>query len=129
MPCFEVYAFMSAWPETTLAEKNSRLRRQRIVAARLRGTHTPEEWESLKREFDFRCVKCGNQDDGINRASKISKDHIRPFFMGRSDSINNIQPLCLKCNFNKAAETKNWVKHRRKYGFPKMLKQCDGNRA
>jgi 5-methylcytosine-specific restriction endonuclease McrA len=86
-------------------------RRQRLKEARLKGTHTPEQWESLKAEFGFRCVRCGHSDCWLDR------DHIIPIYAGGSDAIDNLQPLCVACNCGKGGETFNWVGFRRQHGF------------
>ena len=79
------------------------LRRERLRAARKRGTHTAREWEILKEMFPF-CVRCRRSD------VVLVKDHITPLYMGGSDSILNLQPLCWSCNSQKGPET---IDHRR----------------
>lgn len=86
---------------------NARLRSERLSAARKLGTHTKQEWEDLKTEFYNKCVKCGEQSDHLH------KDHITPIYQGGSDSIENIQPLCGKCNLSKGPERFNWKEFRR----------------
>ena len=80
----------------------------RLIEARKKGTHTKEQWESLKQEFNYACVKCGRTDCNLDR------DHIIPLYQGGSDGIENIQPLCPWCNSGKGPETINWVLIRRK---------------
>jgi 5-methylcytosine-specific restriction endonuclease McrA len=82
-----------------------------MIAAREKGTHTKEDWEKLKAEFDHRCVRCGTNE------YRIEKDHILPIYAGGSDSIENIQPLCAWCNGSKGADNFNWKDFRRKHGF------------
>jgi hypothetical protein len=57
------------------------------------GSHTEQEWESLKRWYNNRCAKCG--------ANNPTKDHIIPVNKGGTDNISNIQPLCQQCNSSK----------------------------
>ncbi len=82
-----------------------------MAAARALGTHTKEEWEALLTEFDWRCVRC----EGL--FSYLERDHIKPVYQGGSDSIQNIQPLCARCNCSKGPEDFNWKEHRRAHGF------------
>lgn len=84
------------------------IRRARLLAARKKGIHTKIEWENLKKEFDYKCVRCGNKPE------KLEKDHIIPIYQGGNDTTINIQPLCKKCNCQKGPETINWVLIRRK---------------
>lgn len=87
--------------DLTLKQKNSRLRRERLKNAIQKGTHTEQEWEEMKAFFNNKCVRCGN--DGI-----IVKDHIIPIYMGGSNGLDNIQPLCKKCNSSKGADTTDY---------------------
>jgi hypothetical protein len=91
--------------------KNKVLRSLRLRAARLRGTHTKEEWNNLVNEFSGRCVRCGRS------GYHLDKDHIIPVYQGGSDSIDNLQPLCAWCNAAKGPEDINWVALRRQKGF------------
>ena len=72
--------------------KASRLRAERMAAARDAGTHTESEWLEMVSFFGGRCVKCGASEP-------LHKDHIIPVYqLGSSDAIWNIQPLCGPCN-------------------------------
>lgn len=57
-----------------------------------RAHHTEAEWRALICRCGFRCASCGKFE------SALTKDHIIPRSKGGSDLIENIQPLCLKCN-------------------------------
>ena len=85
----------------------SLIRSSRITASRALGTHTNQEWENLKAEFG-RCVRCWEV------TTRLQKDHIVPIYRGGSDSIENIQPLCLPCNSSKGPESTNWKELRRR---------------
>ena len=89
----------------------SKIRSERLRLARLLGTHKKEQWDALKAEFDFRCVRC--QTDQMN----VEKDHIIPLYQGGSDSIDNIQHLCARCNSSKGPENFDWAAYRRIHGF------------
>ncbi len=78
-------------------ESDGKSRSQRLAEARRKGSHTPDEWQRLCRVFDFRCVRCGRADDTL-------KDHIVPLYRGGSDAIENLQPLCAKCNRGKGPD-------------------------
>lgn len=73
------------------------VRSRRLAEARLKGTHTEAEWAALLQVFDHQCLKCGSTQD-------IVKDHITPLYQGGSDGIENIQPLCGKCNSSKGPD-------------------------
>lgn len=88
----------------------SRQRRgRRLSAARKIGRHTLEQFEDLRVEFRGRCVRCLGEDGH-------QQDHIVPVYLGGSDGIENIQPLCFGCNFAKGNETFNWLEFRRQGG-------------
>ncbi len=85
---------------------NSEKRTMRLKIARSKGTHTDAAWQRLKVEFGGRCVICW-------RVSKLQKDHIVPIYVGGSDSIRNIQPLCRSCNCAKSWSETDYKKLRR----------------
>lgn len=58
------------------------------------GRHTLNEWQSLKRKFNYKCAICREE-------KPLTKDHIRPLSKGGTDYIENIQPLCRNCNSQK----------------------------
>lgn len=91
----------------SIARANKEIRRLRMIESRKKGTHTKEQWESMKVEFGMRCVKCWEI------FPHLDKDHIIPVYQGGSDSIENIQPLCAWCNCSKSSETFNWKEFRR----------------
>lgn len=61
------------------------------------GSHTLEEWEKLKHDFDYCCAQCGINEKEV----KLTRDHIMPISKGGTDDICNIQPLCRSCNSKK----------------------------
>ena len=86
---------------------NREKRSARLKAARRIGTHTKEQWQSMK-DFFAVCVICEGESGLIN----LERDHIIPLYQGGSDSIKNIQPLCAKCNARKGADD---IDHRTEY--------------
>jgi 5-methylcytosine-specific restriction endonuclease McrA len=99
--------------DTDLVALNRKKRSLRMTMAREKGTHTKEEWEALKQEFKEICVRCGKKCIQV-------KDHILSVYLGGSDGIDNIQPLCWDCNVKKRSEEFNWKEYRRKHGFSKI---------
>lgn len=73
-----------------------------------KGSHSLEQWESLKAKHDHKCVGCGE-------AKILTRDHIIPLALGGSHHIENIQPLCRNCNSRK------WMKLNI-YEHPNLLK-------
>lgn len=75
---------------------------RRREAGKLYGSpHSKEEWENLKKEYNFTCPACLQKEPKI----KLTRDHIISLSKGGSDKIENIQPLCKYCNSKK--QTKN----------------------
>lgn len=64
------------------------------------GSHTQEEWEELKLRYGNKCAHCGTPSS----IKPLTKDHVYPLSKGGTHFINNIQPLCKKCNSSKGAK-------------------------
>lgn len=73
-------------------------RSARLAEARQKGRHIPEEWQAMLEFCRYSCVKCAVTD------VEIVKDHIKPIYQGGSDGIENLQPLCVRCNAAKGAD-------------------------
>lgn len=71
--------------------------RRRVRKQVAKGSHTEEEWQVLKATYDFRCLRCGKCEPEIF----LTRDHVIPLTQGGDDSIDNIQPLCARCNSKK----------------------------
>lgn len=77
--------------------KESLLRANKIRKVRLsfsNGSHTIYEWELLKQQYNHTCPAC-------KEIKSLTKDHIIPLAKGGSNNIENIQPLCKRCNSKK----------------------------
>lgn len=61
------------------------------------GSFTPAEWLALLEKYNYTCLCCGDN------TSKLTPDHIKPLALGGSNTIDNIQPLCIDCNTRKGA--------------------------
>lgn len=81
----------------TDSQDHHETRRQRLAAARAKGTHTTAEWVDMLRILGNACVRCQTPGD-------IVKDHIIPLYQGGDDSIDNLQPLCRRCSSSKGPE-------------------------
>jgi 5-methylcytosine-specific restriction endonuclease McrA len=94
-----------------LKKRNNQLRKERILESRKKGTHTVDEWCAILDEVDGRCVRCKSE------TYSLQKDHIIPIYIGGSDGVDNLQPLCKSCNTKKTGEDFNWLEFRRKNGW------------
>jgi 5-methylcytosine-specific restriction endonuclease McrA len=84
-------------PREIQARVNMENRKMRMAEAKRKGTHTHKEWIGLLMVHGGKCVKCGTIEN-------ICKDHIEPVYLGGSDSIENIQPMCGPCNSAKGPD-------------------------
>ena len=75
-----------------------RANKRRLFKLGLNTSHTMEEWEAKKQEFNYQCAYCGR------RSIELTKDHIVPLTKGGTDSIDNIVPACEHCNKSKGTK-------------------------
>lgn len=68
------------------------------------GSHTEEQWQALLKICGHQCLCCKSKPRRIDRASILTKDHVIPIIRGGSNSIENLQPLCMTCNARKGTK-------------------------
>lgn len=98
-------AYRRKFPERTRAWKNKR----RMLVEGLGGEFTPQQWNSLLKQHNGQCVRCG-----LQLWDKLTVDHIIPVSKWldwtkqngepnyKCGDIENIQPLCSICNSRKS---------------------------
>lgn len=87
--------YMRAHPGMKLA-----INRARRAGVRS-GAFSEEQWAAMKRQYSYRCLRCGQYEPTI----KLTADHIIPLARGGAHAADNIQPLCTLCNSIKNART------------------------
>jgi 5-methylcytosine-specific restriction endonuclease McrA len=58
------------------------------------GVITEQEWIAILEKYEHKCAACGEQ-------RKLEIEHITPIKLGGANAIENIQPLCHRCNTRK----------------------------
>lgn len=86
----------SANLEKSQEQKRMAQRKRRAIKQGCDEHFTARQWDALKKKYGGKCLRCGSKKD-------IQPDHVIPLSKGGSDGIENIQPLCGKCNREKQA--------------------------
>jgi 5-methylcytosine-specific restriction endonuclease McrA len=95
-------------PDKVTANHNNRRARKRMVG----GFHTAQEWNILKKKYDYTCLRCGKKEPEI----KLTEDHVFAISLGGWNSISNIQPLCGPCNSSKQNKYQDYRPDSKTYG-------------
>jgi 5-methylcytosine-specific restriction endonuclease McrA len=66
------------------------------------GTIKEKEWKKLCDFYGNRCLCCGAEN------VKLTIDHVIPIKLGGTNTIDNAQPLCGRCNSSKGARHKDY---------------------
>lgn len=74
-----------------------RTRRRRARKKGCVGSYTQAEWLALKEHYGSKCLRCG-KSEGTTWGDRVTADHVIPLAFGGPDTIDNIQPLCMRCN-------------------------------
>ncbi len=105
--CLKFIEFKSGTPvATTNANINNEEITNKIISKRSarngRSISLNIRMKVLIRD-NFRCVFCG-KSPATDFGTKLHVDHIIPFSKGGSNSFDNLQTLCEKCNIGKSDE-------------------------
>lgn len=92
-------------PEIQLQKKRFRNQRYKAQKKNALGSHTFEQWLFLKIRYNKMCLCCKRFEPEI----KLTEDHIIPLSMGGTDNIDNIQPLCVRCNTQKHTKSISYL--------------------
>ena len=83
------------WGQANPEKKHAIDHRRRTRKTNAGGSFTAEEFNALCAYYGNKCLCCNRT--GI----KLTVDHIKPVSRGGNSNIENIQPLCGKCNSSK----------------------------
>ena len=91
---------LNAWRRGNPDKARVHYARRRARKRNSTGSYTAQEWETLKDKYGRRCLSCGKAEPSV----RLIPDHIVPLAKGGSNMIQNIQPLCSRCNSQKHAK-------------------------
>jgi len=93
-------AASSQWKKNHPEEHLNHWHNRRALIKGNGGKVTTQEWEALKKFYNFTCLCCRRKEPEI----KLTRDHVLPLELGGVNTIDNIQPLCKPCNSRKHAK-------------------------
>lgn len=112
-PNFDRTQPLFVFKKEAVAVKEMPIRNRRLVTRKREQVHkrgdgwiTTREWMDLKRRWDYTCLCCGKREPEI----KLTLDHVVPISKGGENEIENIQPLCKRCNIKKHVKNTDYRK-------------------
>src|SRR3989442_1017766 len=91
--------YQREWRRNNPDKTRAMWHRRRSKQLEAGDSFTAEEWEVLKRYYDYTCLRCRHREPEI----KLTPDHVIPLGPPGTGGIWNIQPLCFSCNSGKGA--------------------------
>jgi len=94
-------------PESARVNSRNGTRKYRVNKNKAEGSHTEQEWEQKKKEYNYCCVYCGVKEKDLKKKYKLKsqqilhRDHFIPLTKNGTDYIKNIRPACVSCNTSK----------------------------
>jgi len=65
--------------------------KRRVTLGVVASTLTAEEWREIKKQYQYRCVYCGQK-------LSLTIEHAVPISKGGTHTKNNVVPACFQCN-------------------------------
>lgn len=94
----KVKLYSKEYQKRNLAKFAQYARNRRALCAGAEGSFTATEFRALCEQYSWKCLACGKH------TKKLTADHVQPLSRGGSNLIDNIQPLCSRCNSSKHAK-------------------------
>lgn len=113
-----VKTYRARYKKVKSAYINSINQARRARQRAMDGTYTADQWHQLCAWFENVCLACGMPE-------KLTVDHVVPLDPG-SNTVDNLQPLCLSCNSSKGRKTIDYRDPERLAAFLEHI-QCLGH--
>lgn len=90
----------------------------RATGEHLLGELTPDDWQSILAQYEYRCAYCGEE-------KPLTQDHVIPISRNGRHDKDNVVPACRSCNSSKKERLLDEWKERPN----KITRECDRNGA
>ena len=102
----KVYQSRKRWKDKNEEKYHQYRREARVRKMKADGSHTIKEWKLLKEQVGYICLRCKRKEPFLDlNYIWLTEDHIVPLIKKGSDNMDNIQPLCIRCNDIKGTKT------------------------
>ena len=91
-------ATVRRWFQNNKDKKQEYHRTHRAKLKEVGGVFTAEDWKDVLQEQGNKCLCCGETED-------LTHDHVVPITKGGSNTKENAQVLCRRCNCKKGTKT------------------------